>query len=220
MKSEHPSTNPNSAQGAALGLQVAGIFVAALVLGVLYNHASPLGLRAGGAVDSSAAGASSALPLKPSVVRTGYFNETISRTLETPSALGAQTRAASTANTPAKSPAIPSLTWAQAKPLLAAGKMVLVDARAKANYDAGHIPGARSLPAGSPAADVRAFARTYPPSTAFLTYCGSESCHASRQLAESLLRAGGLRNVNDMPGGFAEFLADPSSAPVTGPALK
>jgi rhodanese-related sulfurtransferase len=217
--SEGHSANANSTGPGALAVQVAGIFIAALVLGVVYNHASPLGVRSGRAVDATVAGALAVLPPKPAITRTRYFNETISMTLET-SARVAPPEAASQANVPARPPAIPSLTWAQARPLLAAGKVVLVDARAKANYDAGHIPGALSLPATSSAADGRAFARRFPPSTAFLTYCGSESCHASRRLAESLVRDGGFRNVSDMPGGYAEFLADPSSTPVTGPAPK
>ena len=57
------------------------------------------------------------------------------------------------------------------------------------------------------AAEVKAFARSYPATTAFVVYCGSESCNASRLTSEALVRVGGLTNVSDMPGGYAEFLA-------------
>jgi rhodanese-related sulfurtransferase len=106
----------------------------------------------------------------------------------------------------AAQPLIPSLTWAQVKPLLEAGKILLVDARAKANFDIGHIPGAVSLPATSQAPELQAFVARFSKDTPFVVYCGSEQCHASRQLAESLVKIGGFTDVREMPGGYAEFL--------------
>ncbi|MEY3894492.1 MAG: hypothetical protein RLZZ214_11 [Verrucomicrobiota bacterium] len=168
-------------------LQMSGILLAATVLGLAYNQASPLGVRAG----------------KPAGIapkRSGFVNETVSLTLETASGV-----AAPVIPKPARD--IPNLSWAQVKPLLAAGKVVLVDARAKATYDLGHIPGAISLPSNSQAAEFQAFAKTQPPGTTIVAYCGSESCHASRQTLDSLAKIGGFTRLNAMPGGYAEFLA-------------
>ena len=100
---------------------------------------------------------------------------------------------------------IPSLKWPEVKAQLDAGKIVLVDARLKANFDIGHIPGAVLLPATSTADELRAFAEKYPKTTAFVTYCGSESCHMSHALAESLIKICGFTNVSNMPGGYVEY---------------
>lgn len=227
MKSEE--SRPTSAPPAGSGpmqLQAAGILLAALLLGVIYNHASPLGVRADRTPAKAAAGNSTLLPPKPDLVRTGYFNETVSLTLETPATPATPAVRVPPAVPPATQPAvplaipptIPRTSWAQVKPLLAAGKIVLVDARARATYEAGHIPGARSLPSGSPVTEVQAFARAFPPHTSFVTYCSSESCGASRKVAEALVQIGGFKNVTDMTEGYAVFLADKSSVPATGPA--
>jgi|APGre2960657468_1045069.scaffolds.fasta_scaffold03632_6 rhodanese-related sulfurtransferase len=231
-KSENQSTNVTSAGHGALRLQAATLLGAALLLGVIYNHASPLGVRAGRTAGTAANGTSAVLPPAPPVVRSDYFNETMALTLETPAAPVAPAvtpvRPVFPATLPANPPAlplgippvIPTTSWAQVKPLLAAGKIVLVDARAKATYEVGHIPGARSLPSGSSVADVQAFARTFPPNTVFVTYCSSETCGASRKVAEALVQIGGLKNVSDMTDGYAVFLTDKSSLPAIGPAPK
>ena len=118
----------------------------------------------------------------------------------------------------AQSPlAINSLTWPQVKPLLDAGRIVLVDARAKTSYDVGHIPGAVALPAGSPALEVQAFAAKYSRQTVLIVYCASTACHLSRQLAETLIRTGGFTDVSEMPGGYAEYLAAQSAPTQTKP---
>ncbi len=175
--------------------QVLGILATAMLLGLIYNNSSPLGVRATRATAPETA--------ENAPKRMGFVNESISLTLE--EARG--TIAPALAAPPAKVLDFPHLTWVQVKPLVAAGKVVLVDARAKTNYDLDHIPGAVSLPATSSAAEVLTFAKAYPKSTAFVSYCGSESCNASRQTSEALARIGGFVNVSDMPGGYAEFLA-------------
>jgi rhodanese-related sulfurtransferase len=172
--------------------QVAAILAAATVLGLAYNQASPLGVRAA--------------KVSPIVSSPGFTNETVSLTLESGEGMPApQVPTAAVRQ-------IPNLTWAQVQPLLAAGKVVLVDARAKATYELGHIPGAVSLPSNSSAAEFQAFAKAHPPTTAVVSYCGSESCHASRQTLDALIRVGGFTQASDMPGGYAEFLATPAPA--------
>jgi rhodanese-related sulfurtransferase len=61
------------------------------------------------------------------------------------------------------------------------------------------------LPATSSVEELQAFVTKYPKSTAFVTYCGSDSCHVSRQLAEVLINICGYTNVSEMPGGYAEY---------------
>lgn len=173
--------------------QVLGILAAATVLGLAYNQASPLGVRA-----TSPSTSTDTAPK-----RTGFVNETVSITLESSGGVPAPEIAP---KAPAPARQIPHLTWAQVKPLLETGKIVLVDARSKATYDLGHIPGAVSLPSNASPAEFQAFAKAHPPSTAIVAYCGSESCAASRQTIDALIRAGGYTHASDMPGGYAEFL--------------
>lgn len=201
--------------------QCALILAAACVLGLLYNGLSPLRVQDGTARASAPALIATTAPLKPATVRTGVHNETLSLTLELPPApAGAPGTARTSPPTPAPvpvanppapvvapsvGPVIPALKWPEVKGLLDAGKIVLIDARLKANYDIGHIPGAVLLPATSTAEELRAFSEKYPKPTAFVTYCGSESCHMSHQLAELLVKICGFTNVSHMPGGYAEY---------------
>ena len=211
------------ARGSELGLQMGVILVAAVALGAAYNNSSPLGVRAARhretasppsvALATPMAGTSVAIPapLLPTVARTGYVNQTVSMSLEMAGASPGTPPAASAVNgTPASTPPamqFPELTWVQVKPLVAAGKVVLLDARLKAHYDLEHIPGAISFPLASPAVDVQLFALKYPKETQFVVYCGAEQCHLSHQMAEVLVKICGYTNVSEMPGGYAEYLA-------------
>ena len=199
------SDSTSSSTGGVCWVQFAGILIAATVLGLIYNSASPLRVHEIEAGEINALTAAT-VAVKPAIVRTGVHNQTISMTLETPAVLSPP---ATTKNNPtpptATTPAIPSLKWPEVKAQLDAGRIVLVDARLKANYDIGHIPGAILLPATSSAEELRAFAEKYPKSTAFVTYCGSDSCHMSHQLAEALIKICGFTHVSNMPGGYAEY---------------
>ncbi|MGA2802668.1 MAG: rhodanese-like domain-containing protein [Verrucomicrobiota bacterium] len=191
---------------------MATLLVLAWLLGVLYNQASPLGLRP---TASPAAAPTSAPRL--------YSNQTVAFSLElTPSAPAAPlagapaTPAPATAlpYLPALDPAflamaktnLPSLRWAQVKPLLQAKKIILLDARQKERYNISHIPGALSLPVMSTLEELMAFAQAHPKDTPLVTYCASDQCHTSAQLAEALIKVCGFTNVSDMPGGYAEYL--------------
>ncbi len=220
------------APGPELGLQMGLILVAAVALGVAYNAASPLGVRAGRrgetasppsvALATSLAGTPSAIPapLLPTGARTVDVNQTVSMNLEMAGASPGPPPTASAVNpAPASTPPamqFSELTWVQVKPLLAAGKVVLLDARLKAHYDLSHIPGAISFPANSSAVDVQLLALKYPKQTQFVVYCGSEQCHLSHQMAEVLFKICGYTNVSEMPGGYAEYLAaEPAGGPAT-----
>ena len=193
---------------AKLWLQAACIFASAVALGLVYNSASPLGVRPNGLQVTATA------PAKPVVPRTGYFNETLFMTLE--SSPGVTTPRG---NNPAPAPqaAIPALSWPQVKPLLEAGKIVLVDSRPKSAFDLGHIPGAVSLPADAPLTELQAFATKHPKDTALVVYCNSTTCRSSQQLAHQLISLGKFRNVSEMPGGFAEYTVAQAAQPKAKP---
>jgi rhodanese-related sulfurtransferase len=169
--------------------QVVAILAAAVALGLIYNVASPLGVRA--PKQSQAAGSplnsnTHALPLAALIVTNSASAQA------TPVALAAN-------------PSASSLRWVEVKPLLAASQIVLVDARATAAYEIEHIPGAVSLPVNSAPAEFLAFATKYPKDTAIVTYCGSDNCDLSQELAEKLRRDLGFTNVKEMLGGIAEY---------------
>lgn len=206
---------PGSAANAKLWFQAACLFAAAVTFGVIYNGASPLGVRPNA---SPVAGTGSAADAKPAIPSKGVFNETVSMTLE--SAPGIAPLPAGVLPTPVTGPpqaAIPTLTWPQVQALSGAKNVVLVDARAKTAYDLGHIPGAVLLASGAPLEEVQAFAAKYPKDTALVVYCGSTTCRASQQLARQLVAVGGFTNVSEMPGGFAEYTVALASPPKTKP---
>jgi rhodanese-related sulfurtransferase len=97
------------------------------------------------------------------------------------------------------------ITWVEAKPLVTSGQVVLIDARVKANYDAGHIPGAISLPESSTPEEISAFQSKYGPSLPVIVYCGSQSCSLSKRLADKLIQQHGYQSVRYMTGGYQEW---------------
>lgn len=97
------------------------------------------------------------------------------------------------------------MTWWEAKPLIAAGRVVLVDARGTATFEAGHIPGAVSLPEGSGAGELQRFAARQGTNQPVVVYCGNSACDASTRLAEVLVRELGYTDVRVLAGGYAEW---------------
>ena len=75
--------------------------------------------------------------------------------------------------------------------ILVDGSAILIDSRTRAEYAAGHIPGARNV-AGSPADAVAAIAQLAggDRSKALVLYCNGPFCQASRRLSEQLVAAG------------------------------
>lgn len=178
------SSKTPSASAAKVWLQAACIFAAAVVFGVIYNGDSPLGVRPGKPAATEAA---------PAVPILGPAGFAVPRPNEaTPSASGQQ-------------PEIRSLKWEWVKSLLESRQIVLVDARAKEEFNRGHIPGAVSLPLHATDPEFRAFVARHAKETPVVVYCDSVACGASRDLAQKLLTVGGFPTVLDMPGGFAEY---------------
>lgn len=198
-----------SACSAKLWLQTACVFAGAVAVGLVYNSASPLGLR-------NEAPVSTDKPADEVIPQEGYFNETLSLKLETSAAPAPQVRP--TALAPGAAAAtIPSLTWPQVQALMKTKKIVLVDARTKSAYDLGHIPGAVLLPGDAPVPEMQAFTARYPKDTALVLYCGSTTCRASERLARLLVGAHGFTDVSEMPGGYAEYTMAQASQPKAKP---
>ncbi len=213
-------------RGATL-LQMLLVFGLAGVLGLVFNNASPLGLREPerqisftnqGALDARSLSnltlvttsgsnisvdGSSITPQPPERVTANALART--NPLPSPAPL----TNASTAAPPASAPAsgFRNVTWPQAKAQLADGRTLLVDARLANSFQAGHIPNAISLPILSTPGDIAYFRSQHPPpATPLIIYCGSESCHLSDALATILNSQHGYTNISIMPGGFNEYL--------------
>jgi rhodanese-related sulfurtransferase len=99
---------------------------------------------------------------------------------------------------------IPVVTWTEVKPLLAANKITLVDARSGFFYKAGHIPGAISVPSGS-GYDIGNFASDRPRNDAIVVYCSNAHCPLSFMLAAKLINEFDFADVRIMTGGFDEY---------------
>jgi rhodanese-related sulfurtransferase len=65
-------------------------------------------------------------------------------------------------------------------------QVIFLDARARAQYESGHIAGAISLPAGDFGAMIPAKATTWLPGTAIVIYCQGEECSDSHDVARRL----------------------------------
>lgn len=95
---------------------------------------------------------------------------------------------------------IPLVTAAQAMAFLQSGHLIL-DARPAADYEAGHIPSARSVPYDSIVDALPAVQQFLTPSTPVMTYCSGKNCDESFLLTQ-YLRKQGFTNVVLFAGGF------------------
>ena len=95
----------------------------------------------------------------------------------------------------------------EARQLFDSGAYVFVDARSPEDYEAGHIPGAVSLPVGQSEERVAAFLERYPPEASIITYCSGRTCQDSHHLAEFLLEFG-YDNVTVFIDGFPGWEAE------------
>lgn len=209
--------NSSSSETASALPAMLAIFAAAAVVGWAFNSMSPLGVRADNAPASAVA--------TPRAIARGelYDNQPLAVTLGSASSAGRPVAAppggiydnetvatrlegVSVANA-ARPPAGPhEITWLEAKKLLAAGRIVLVDARDANYYQTGHIPGAISFPTAQATPDALAtFAAKYPKDTPLVVYCGSLRCPLSKRLIALLTGSLGYTDVRDMAGGFVEY---------------
>jgi rhodanese-related sulfurtransferase len=100
---------------------------------------------------------------------------------------------------------IRAVQWPEVKALLATEALLLIDARGPQDYLTRHIPGALSIPAETSDADLQIAVSQYAKNQPIVVYCASIACATSRSFAQRLVNFG-FTNVQDMPGGFAEYL--------------
>lgn len=98
-----------------------------------------------------------------------------------------------------------AVSWTQARALVAERRAVLVDARPRAAFQAGSIPGAVSLPYTELEARMPEFRRQYPPDACLVVFCSDTGCATSDAVARALRRDYGFQTVYHMPGGYAEW---------------
>ena len=187
------------------------ILIVAAVLGIAYNFSSPLGVnlsKPGPAPGTAAAPASPAIPTLRSLANPSLHNETITAVV------------IPVGDRPGKEQGsggdklLVAMAWAEVKPLLMRGRVTLVDARPQTSYDAGHIPGAISLPWDSLDGQIGQFADRYPKTTPLVVYCESVHCAVAHNEAVELSGKYGFQDVREMPGGIAEWRLAGSSAAV------
>ena len=77
-----------------------------------------------------------------------------------------------------------------AKQIYDSGNVLFVDARSRDNYEAGHIPGAESLPVGQFDELIDAFIDKHPTEKPIVTYCSGRTCEDSHNLAQLLMDFG------------------------------
>src|SRR5438445_2240021 len=89
----------------------------------------------------------------------------------------------------------PEVSTEQVRRILADGSAILLDSRKRAEYDAGHIAGAKNVapPAGAPASEYAAAVERMvggDKAKPLVLYCNGQYCQASRTLSEQLVAAG------------------------------
>ncbi|NQT21218.1 MAG: rhodanese-like domain-containing protein [Planctomycetes bacterium] len=97
-----------------------------------------------------------------------------------------------------------SVTWEEAELLVEAGEALLVDSRPRVAYDAGHIPGAVSLPVKKIGEEIPGFIQKHTLDTLLIVYCADPDCDTSKNAAKKLTEYG-YENVLYIPGGYAEW---------------
>ena len=85
------------------------------------------------------------------------------------------------------------------------GAVLFVDARSRAAYDEGHLPGAVSLPWEAFETAFGEVAAALIPGIPLVTYCEGGDCIISHLLARSL-RQGGYDDVRTLAGGFEAWI--------------
>ncbi len=116
----------------------------------------------------------------------------------------------------AREQGIALLPLRQLQAQLAAGSVIVLDARPTSDYDAGHIAGAMSLPYDERDVYFGQLAPLFTPAQPLVTYCSGNACDDALLLA-AFLRQQGLTNVWLFAGGWEEWIQIvTTNAPVGG----
>ena len=97
------------------------------------------------------------------------------------------------------------VTWKDVKPLLEKEAIVLVDSRSIQAFEAGHIPGAISLPLATLTEEIGSFTNMFSIGTPIVVYCSNRRCGIAKKLSNSLINHYGYSDVRIMPGGYLEW---------------
>ena len=100
---------------------------------------------------------------------------------------------------------IAQITWREVKQLLEKEAIVLADGRLRQAFEAGHIPGAVSLPLATLAEEIGSFMNKFPAGTPIVVYCGNRRCAIAQKLSRFLVNHYGYSDVSIMPGGYLEW---------------
>ncbi len=103
-------------------------------------------------------------------------------------------------------PHLPTLTYADLKPLVGEPGVVLIDARYPEAFGYGHIPGAVNLPVYAGLVERREVLSRIPSTARIVVYCHSESCSWAASIATDVAFRG-YDNVSLYPGGWVEWEA-------------
>jgi len=224
------STRPDS-RTRRMAWQLVGLLGASVVLGFAFNSSNPTGIRFNVASSDQASSELKSEPPRPSPATTlplppapttrpakhivsppppmpGGDKPTVTRQLTPASPAAPPVPAPSVAVVPPPANTVqnPAAThWPEAKQLVAAGQAVLVDVRHKSMYEAGHIPGAISLPETSTPEEFTAFLNQYPTNLTIIVYCSSTSCSQSARVAGRLVTQYQRPSVKYMTGGYMEY---------------
>ena len=100
---------------------------------------------------------------------------------------------------------VSTVTWLELKPEVMARTAVLIDARSRALFDAGHIPGAVSLPVNELLDRLPRFTARYRKNTPLVVYCSTAACGLADAEGSALIEQFGFANVRVLLGGLAEW---------------
>lgn len=193
------------------GVQAGLILLASAVVGLAYNALNPVGLRLSARPQLEQ---SQARPLAEPAASL-YHVETVSARLiaaKEPTATLVSTnvplKGVSTAATAVRT------TWEKAQRLVNRGEVVLVDSRSRVTYEAGHIPGAVSLPLKQVDSEISDFLVNHlPPDARLVVYCANAKCASSAKLSQILTKTYGYDEVQYVPGGYLEWLQFQNAKP-------
>ncbi len=93
----------------------------------------------------------------------------------------------------------------EAMALLDQSRVTFVDARARTDYETGHVPNAHNLPASDAAGLLEIQSIPIPPDDRVITYCDSVACERSEYLGLLLRDRVGCERVEVLEGGFTAW---------------
>ena len=113
---------------------------------------------------------------------------------------------------------LPRITVAELRKQLGTAQLSLIDARSRAEFDAGHVPGAYNLPAHEAAGILEVQSIPVDINELVVTYCdGGEACYLSEYLGLLLRDEVQCKTVRVLEGGWTAWLA--AHGPVEGEGM-